>query len=230
MSISSRLQDCQKCVEESGDNPYYVIAVTPLFLNDEIVNIRDRTLRRLLENPPAFGNNDLLSLRNDSTRPTIHGLMAKRGEVHSIELFRHGHMELSLKANQIPLSELVYVPSPDGKSQQECFLFNPYALNAYLLYFIHLTNAVFTHIGLTDPVVVTIGFYGIKGFALHPKGLWSPPFFPAERVWKKRDLEIPPMTFSSLSPTEKTTKECLDRIWQAFGHEQAFNIPWEKQS
>jgi hypothetical protein len=42
------------------------------------------------------------------------------------------------------------------------------------------------------------------------------------RVWdKSKALEIPPRQVSSLEQTEEITKEVLNRLWQAFGHEWA---------
>src|SRR6266487_1919449 len=70
-NIAERRQDI---LEEIGDVPYYVVSVTPLFVNAESIDIRDITLRNLLDTLPPFGGNSLLTLWSAPAQPTLYGL------------------------------------------------------------------------------------------------------------------------------------------------------------
>jgi hypothetical protein len=80
------------------------------------------------------------------------------------------------------------------------------------------------YIGLTDPAIVSISFYNIKGYGLPRSGTMPFPL-EAHEIWPKFHLEIEPLQFFSLSPVRSTTQECLNRIWQAFGHAHAPAMP-----
>jgi Putative DNA-binding domain len=194
--LAKRRQDI---IEDIGNVPYYVVSVTPLFVNSVAVDIRDRALRNLLENPPPFGEKGELSLEGGSTRFTIHGLSTKyyKHPLH-FHIFRNSHLEFRLEAKCI---------IQDLNTQK---LLESKPLKNFSLAFISLANEVLTYLGLTDPVIVSVSLYNIKQCKL------------LDYVWNDDHLEIDSMQFTSLSPAKSTTEECLDRIFQAFGYESAW--------
>jgi hypothetical protein len=89
-------------LEDIDNIPYYVVSVTPIFVDYGAVDIQDRTLRRLLENPAPFGESGDFSLGSGFTHFTLHGL---RTQYHSHPLsahfFRNGHLEFWLEASKL---------------------------------------------------------------------------------------------------------------------------------
>jgi len=131
-----------------------------------------------------------------------------------VDLFRNGHLEFCLEAKTLS-------SRPNAQKPQEVTRFEPVSLIAHSFVAISLASRVFKSIGLTDPVIVSISFYNIKRY-----GLGSTYFSLEEhQIWPKDHLEIAPLQFFSLSPLRATTQECLNRIWQAFGHESAPDMP-----
>jgi Putative DNA-binding domain len=172
----------QGILEDIGNIPHYVVSVTPLFVGSSAVDIHDKTLRNLLENPPPFDKNGQMSIERGSTGFTIHGLYTKyyKHPLH-FHVFRNGHLEFWLKAEHI-------IEHLDTQK-----LLESSALNAFSFVFIYLANKVFTHIGLTDPIILSASFYNIKGCKL------------LNNMWSKDHLEIDHLQFYSLSPVKSTT-------------------------
>ena len=57
-----------------GSSPYYIVSLTPIIVDTEVLNIRDSQLRDILANPPdqrPTGWNVAFGFRPN---PTLHGL------------------------------------------------------------------------------------------------------------------------------------------------------------
>src|SRR5262249_1692053 len=139
----------------------------------------------------------------------------------SIELYRNGHVELRVQI--IEEQFFSRVKGDEGVSP----LFVPWPLGEYPLSLFRLSKAIYAHLGLTDPVVVSLSLYNISGFKLWPNinDPRNPRFLgnrmkSLARAWRKPHLEIQRTEVSSLEVPEQVAREMADRIWQAFGHEQ----------
>lgn len=109
---------------------------------------------------------------------------------------------------------------------EERRVFNAWAIIEFPVSLIRLAKAIYNHIGLADPVVLFISLHNIAGCALVPHAQENMRVYLATwsrlaALWKSDHLEIPPKQVPSLDHPDRVAKEFVDRIWQAFGFEQA---------
>lgn len=86
-----------------------------------------------------------------------------------------------------------------------------------------LANAICRYLNLSEPLILSLTLLNIKDAALkrHPN---TDPFqskIDGDRIWKETDLEIDPITVDSIGQPDRAAKRLLDRVWQAFGFEEA---------
>ena len=104
-------------------------------------------------------------------------------------------------------------------------MFHPWPLVEYPIRLLHLGKAVFAYLGFVDPVVISVSLFHIEGYALarladgHP-GMRQVHYY-GPRPWRKRHLEVPPAQTPSLDDPDRVARNVVDRIWQAFGYDQA---------
>ena len=92
----------QEILEDIGNTSQYIISVTPLFVDSATVNIHDKTLHSLLDNPPPIDKSGQMSIERGSTRFTLNGLCTQNHRFPVFyQTFRSGHLECWLKAEQI---------------------------------------------------------------------------------------------------------------------------------
>jgi hypothetical protein len=189
---------CQNILKDIGDIPYYIVSITPLFVSSTAIAIDDKALHNLLDNPPSFDKRGEMSIGRGSTRFTLHGLLTQYYQQQIFfQIFRNGHLEFWLKTEKIVERHSTHPQLIDA------------SVSAFAFVFTYIANKVLVHVGLTDPLIVSISFYNIKDYRL------------LNGVWQDDHLEIDHLPFAALSPVKETAKKCLDRIYQAFGYEAA---------
>lgn len=207
----------REILEESGPAPYYIVAVTPVFVGTEVVEVRDQELRELLRNPPGQRYGGWTVPTGDRPEPTLNGLKTEVSDWKILELFRNGHVELRVKIDQ---NSFWHEQRVDKERQYR--VLDPYALVEYPVSLLRLGKAIYACLGLTDPTVVSLALYNINEFALYRYATNDPvQGYSGPKLWRKQHLEIPPKQVSSLDEPDKVAKGFVDRIWQAFGYEQA---------
>jgi len=219
--IGQRKQEIREKITAS---PYFAMSVTPLFVDKEIVDFQDTQLRNLLTGTPGSQASWNVPI-GIPPQPTLSGLKSEYpGHEVSLELFRNGHIELLLDVGGLENS-LYSRLMVDG---QEHPIFYGYPLVKYPLSLFRLSKEVYSYLGITDSVVVSLSLYNIQGFGLAP-GAFDPRQAKYTtrgrnliKFWEERKtLEVPLRQVPSLERPEEIAKEVLDRIWQAFGHDQA---------
>lgn len=101
-------------------------------------------------------------------------------------------------------------------------MLHPYALVEYPVVLLRLSKAIYAHLGLADLAVVSLSLYNIHEVALYKyatRDLVSDYYGP--RLRDKPHLEVPARQVPSLNEPDRVAKEFVDRVWQAFGYEQA---------
>lgn len=207
----------REILEEIGSMPHYIIAVTPIFVGTEVVEIRDQELRELLYNPPGQRYGGWTVPTGVRPEPTLDGLQAEIHDWKTLELFRNGHTELRIKIDQ----DRFCLGQAELGGQQHWVL-HPHALVEYPISLLRLSKAIYARLGLTDPVVVSLCLYNVIGFALYRYATNDPvASYYGPRPWHKQHLEIPAKQVPSWDEPDKVAKGFVDRIWQAFRYEQA---------
>ncbi len=200
-----------------GTSPCYIVSATPIFVNDEVLDVGDRKLRHLLEHPPGQRPGGCtVKFDRATSQPALHGLSIGYEDWKHIELFRNGHLELWVQRDSM-LDRKVQL---DGG---EVWLLGALQLCEYPVSLFHLGKAIYAHLGITDPIVISISIYNIQGLALAvDAGTGDYLRLPGDiRPWREKDLEIPAGQVASLHEPDKVAKRFVDRIWQAFGFEEA---------
>lgn len=206
-------------LNEMRENPYYLVSLTPIFVNTEVVNIHDNVLRNLLENPPAQASGWPVRFHHTAIQPTLHGLTLDTPNWKRVELLRNGHLELRVSCEHLLHRDSIQIRS------QQCRLFRVRPIIECPVRLFRLGKAIYSHLGITDPLVVSISLYNIGGLALPEEPVESaflhtlPGHEP--RPWPEKHLEIPPRQVPSLDRPDRVAKESMDRLWQAFNFEGA---------
>jgi hypothetical protein len=94
------------------------------------------------------------------------------------------------------------------------------AIIEYTVSMFRLAREIYKHIQLSEPVILSLTLLNIKDANLKRRPDTNPRF---DRIlaWSHPDLELDPITVDSLEHRDNAAKRLLDRVWQAFGFEQA---------
>jgi len=194
----------REILEEIGGNPTYVIGAAPIMVKDDVIDIGDKNIREMLRHSPNQVNTrwNLDFRRNGSyPTPTLYGLKIE-DNLRRVELFRNGYLELRVKINESDKTILA-TPVID------------YAVNFY-----RLLKGLVEYLGLNETLVGFLSLYNISGFSLKiPSNVGKD--YELSSPWNKPHLEIPPKQINSLDEPNKIAKDFVDRVWNAFGYDDA---------
>jgi len=195
-------------VRKDLQKPSLVVSATPIFLTQEIFDIQDSVLRELLRNPPNQRPHGWNMQFGMEPMPSLYGLILQVPDFGALELFRNGHLELRIR-NSITLAER------DGLTY-----LGQRAIIEYTVSMFRLAREIYKHIQLSEPVILSLTLLNIKDANLKRRPDTDPRF---DRIlaWPHPDLELDPITVDSLEHPDNAAKRLLDRVWQAFGFEQA---------
>lgn len=207
----------KEILEEIKANASYVIGAGPIMVKDDIIDISDKNIRGLLENPPNQRRDGFnLTFDTFTPRPTLYGLKIEDKKCRTVELFRNGYLELRVKIIEQTIYEII--EEEKAHNVLEAWVVVEGAVSFY-----RLLKGLADYLGLSGPYVGFLGLYNIKGFGLtkYADGRTSINDYYGPRFWEKPHLEVPPIQIPSLESPDKNAKDFVDRIWQAFGYETA---------
>ncbi|MFO7745499.1 MAG: ATP-binding protein [Psychroflexus sp.] len=93
----------QEIKNEIKSKPYLIIGSSPIFIKEDIVDIKDKKICNYLAKPPGISRGDYYVFKNDissntnifdSPSPSLYGLKINEKNVGAVELFRNGYYEL----------------------------------------------------------------------------------------------------------------------------------------
>jgi len=190
-----------------GDACLFVSA-TPLFPTQEIVDVRDSALREILYRPPNQKSAWHLGF-NEWPRPCLNGLLVKKADLlPELEVFRNGHVELRM-------TDILTSQNPDPRTYLAERKIIGYTVNLF-----RLAKVVYSHLIVVDPIVISMTLTRIQDVYLksHPA---ADPFIDRIEKWDNIDQTIDSITVNSLDESDQSARLLLDRVWQAYGFEQA---------
>jgi len=203
-----------------GSSPYYIVSLTPVFVDTEVLDIRDSKLKDILFNPPDQRPSGWNLNFDVSPKPTLHGLSIDVSGSRVLELFRNGHLELRVHIDQGSFCR--YQVEIEG---HRLSVMHAHAVVEFAVSLLRLGKTIYAYLGITDPVAFSVGMLNVKGFALaryaadEKRERANVSYGP--RPWNEKDLEVEPRQVLFLEEPDKVAKDFVDRIWQAFGFEQA---------
>lgn len=205
-------------LEEIKRIPFYVIGTLPLLVRDEITDITDTQLRALMKHLPgqdrAQFNLDFSRSLELQPHPTLFGLEIRINNLMRLQLFRNGYVEAMIDVSE----EAKFVQRHQASSHT---IFNPYALAGYAVSFLCALAAFREHLALEDSFLLFVSLFNVKGFALSELLPDAYRYANTLEVWPKDHLEIRVSQVSTSENVHTVAKFFLDRIYQAFHHEQS---------
>ncbi|NQT79982.1 MAG: ATP-binding protein [Candidatus Aminicenantes bacterium] len=209
--------------QEILGRPCFVIGSSPLFLNEDIIDIKDNRIKNFLINPP----NQTSEIANLSygaweaheayPEPTLYGMKIASPEDLIVELFRNGYYELRVPADKI-------LGTQD--------FFKIYTIIRFSVNYFRALSYLVEYLGIEQTYLGYMSFFNIKGKKF--KYGWINPETKASEqkaaLWDKQELKIPAKQIVSFDTPDGIAKFYLDKVWNSFGFEEVPHFEDNKYS
>jgi len=226
VKVESLRQDLESFIKTRKERvsrlapPLLFISATPMRVKNEIVDIFDPALRKLVEKPPKINRGIKYDLecygRDDVLRPTLYGIKAEMKDWKSIEILRNGYIEfivlnLAVCDEQLTKNERV---------------FRDKAIVEYLVNFMYFLKDFLAYTSIFEPVVISVALINSNDIGMFEHGIYRGIAFGFQegevRIWKEgQHLVLPSIQVNFIDNPQQTAKVFADRIWNAFGFEKA---------
>ena len=213
------LEERRKKAKNSTE-PLLFVSATPRIPKDNIVDIFDPELRKLLENLARTGKGgfDLNCSGRDSLawRPTLYGIKAEIEGLKSLEVLRNGHTEF--------IASDLLRPDKAKMDNTEYRVFHGLEIVEYLVGFMLFQKEFLACTSISEPVVISVALLNSKDIGMSRLGTEKSLSGPRTkvRIWTEGNhLVLPSMQLDSIDDPFDIAKVFADRIWNAFGFEKA---------
>ncbi len=200
-------------MREIVQRPFVVVRAIPSEINQEFVNTRDPVLRDLLKRPLNLRPHGWDFHFNRDAKPTLLGLKIDKGmDGKQLELHRNGYVEgrASMYEHEVSQDKKI-----DGETHHAI---RGLPVVEYVYSFINQAKQIFDYANYEGQVLIQVSLVNIKNYQL---GRYQDQtMFQEYSPWKQDFLDIGPLAFDILDP-DKITQTLTDRVWEAFGFEQA---------
>ncbi|MDI6716862.1 MAG: ATP-binding protein [Actinomycetota bacterium] len=218
--IDSFLREQKQAARNSSQGKaLYVIGAAPVILDDATVDITDSQIREIITTPPVRRTNGwYLNFDEYSARPKpfLHGLKISIDNYMQVLLFRNGYLEARIYIDEI-LDNTANVGGINGQSSP---IINAYALIEFTVIFFIELKSLYSYLGVEGPYATYLSLYNINGYGIKENPEQRPRPFSVQK-WEDDDLEIAPLQINSVQDPDANAKYFMDRVWQAFGFEEA---------
>jgi hypothetical protein len=190
----------------SGGKPTLTFSLTPILVQREAVQTRDQKLRHILRDS-KFGNEYM-------PRPCITGLENARTPGMWLRLDRSGHLDIWQD-----LSDSI-AGLPGGDPQVR--LLNGGAIIYTVVNLYALAKSINEYCGVPEPLVAKLDLWNIQGLLLN--GQRRDRFTRETQPWRSKHLNLESLEVETLQKPKDAGQAILDRLWEAFGFDQAPNL------
>lgn len=228
LRVESLRKDLEEFIEERKDKiirnapgePSLLIAATPIVVKEDIIDVFDQGLKKLLESPPTMKKAKGFNLdccgRDDALRPTLYGIKAERPDWRSIEILRNGYIEFIV----------LNLAQCDEQRTKNERVFRDRAIVEYLVNFMYFLKDFLAYTSIFEPVVISVALINSNDIGMFEHGIYGGIAFGFQegevRIWKEgQHLVLPSMQVNFIDNPQQTAKVFADRIWNAFGFEKA---------
>lgn len=190
-----------------------VLQAAPAFMHEEIVDVRDPVVLRLLERPSVHPQSYQLGCDSGTPRPSLHGLAAEArdddGRLWSnLELWREGYMEFRGR-------DFMGHPALSSREQDSV---PSVGVLLIVFSFVHLYRALMDHFNVATPAAFGLTLVNARGCHISiPDNIRRRP---ATRVWEEAHVKVPFVYAQDVaSEADDLIRRLNDRLWNAFGFE-----------
>ena len=208
----------RKVIESEPNAPLLLVLATPLIVKDDKIDIFAPELREFLENPPKIKNGqvnlEFNSRYGPNWRPTLYGIKGEEQPLKSMEIFRNGHIEFIA---------LDLTKQDDLKKNER--IFYDWEIIEYLINIMLFLKKFLAYTSIFEPLVISVALINSYNIGMYENGISRAMRSGSQRrrlgFWKEKHLLIPPMQINTIDNPQKIAKVFADRIWNAFGFNQA---------
>lgn len=213
--LRERMRKVRKLI---GAKPYLMLFALPLSVRENIVDVRDQRLREMLLRPPNSRRGGWnFEFNYVNVTPSLYGLKIDHAdEWRGLELHRSGYLECLVDIEKHSMVGDGTIGEAEEKKSIK--ILSSFPLVEYPHSFFNQLKQTMDYLGYSGEILVSLTLFNIESFYL---GKYSDrALFPEFHSWSEKDLEMGPVIFEYIDP-EKNTQFIADRLWQAFGFEQA---------
>ncbi len=209
-------------IRSFGDIPPdgFQLSSTPLSLSPGLVNPLSSQIKQLFTNPP-YVQEAYNATSEEMVRPFLHGASQERENLQRLEVWRNGHVELSVAGDYLLLPSIG--PGDEKQAQEESLFLDPYAVCGFILSFLHFSKAVYEQSSIYETLVIRANMPQAIKWVLregHPKSYAYRPGPGTIGKYNLREgLYVELFQVSPAFVPGKVAAEISDRIWNAFGIE-----------
>jgi hypothetical protein len=186
----------------------FMLAATPLLLEDGRVSLDDERVARLLPRPPAIrpeAAGAVLSLPDRcEVHPTLRGLAAVSRGVQELEVFRNGHVEFLLFEDRLLFARCQGLPRS----------LLGWVVAEYMVNFLRLIAKLRDITEIADPYVIRVALFNVRGVTMTEV---RAEVLARANEWSESDhLILDPIIVHADEPSERAAQRIADRFWNAF--------------
>jgi hypothetical protein len=187
------------------------ITITPVGLMERF-ETDNQAIRRLMLDPPNNRPDGWTIATRNPARPTLHGLRSEVPGYRVLEVHRTGHVEFRARIDLDGFHNTEGTLENRRTKYLKALLTVEYTVSVLRFY-----SALARQLPIVDPVLI--------GWNLIAADDWTVGFAPGNagdrKSWREHNLVIPEIEAPALFDPDKTAKILLDRVWQAFGADNA---------
>jgi hypothetical protein len=194
--------------DEIKSESYLIIGSSPIFIEEDVVDIKEEEINDYLKKPRGQVGRWNLSFQGYPPLPipTLYGMKISYPDWITVEVFRNGYYEIRIPLKEI--SELI---------KQSYRIINDSLVEFIVNYYYAMMNFM-KLLGIEQTIITYLSFFNVKNSRLYYRDN-LPSQYPDQirSKYQKNLLEIGPRQILSLENPDRESKYFIERIWNAFG-------------
>lgn len=188
-----------------GRESRFVLMGTPLLLEGGRVDITDRRLHELLQDPPRARLHGVeLSGQYAVVRPSMKGLRAQVEATSTLEVFRNGHVEFVLLDQS-------YLVDREANAR-----IRAWAAAEFIRNFVSFVEALKQFTGIADPYAFTVSVWHCAGVEMPERGIERFGVGRVNRFDEAAHILLDPIVGGVDETPDAVAQRIADRFWNTF--------------
>jgi len=201
-----------RMMAEIDGEPYFWIAVTPILLNRDALNVDSTEIREIITTPPGSRRSGWNMERTVNINNIPDGIGRGPKDYEYLLLYKNAHMEF-----RTPLNEhFCWRQKPEEFSKSPELY--PYPVVEYPVTFLRLHQAIIESSRIQGEFIVNLRYVNLKGYRLRPYGPKQVGYMFADEVkpFTYNHLILPPLKIGHSSNPDETAYKLLEQVYSAF--------------